>query len=212
MGSSGKRWRLVVRSPLSAESSGTHEADESDERATAYRRPCRNLPAVSALQRGWGGREMIEEILAAWRINNRINFRLIERISDAGMRCTLSKRGGRNVVRQFAHLHYVRVYHLKKRAKPLAKGLRVFATHEEPDRQTLTAALNDSSRQVEQWFRLASEGKPGIRTLKRGLIPTVAYLISHESHHRGNILLTLKQSGHPVDSRTRYSIWDWDRV
>jgi uncharacterized damage-inducible protein DinB len=155
---------------------------------------------------------MIEEIVEAWRINNRINLRLIERISDAGMGCTLSQRGGRNVVRQFAHLQYVRVFQLKRRAKALAHGARIFATHEEPDRRTLVAALQDSSQRIEQWFRLAAEGAPGVRTVKRGLVPTLAYLIAHESHHRGSILLTLKQCGHPVEATTRYAIWDWDRI
>ena len=61
--------------------------------------------------------DMTDQILEALRINNRINLRLIERISDEGMRCTLSKRGSRNVVRQFAHLHYVRV-HLPREPPP----------------------------------------------------------------------------------------------
>lgn len=155
---------------------------------------------------------MIEETVEAWRINHRINLRLIDSISDEGMRCTLSKRGGRNVVRQFTHLQYVRVYQLKRRAKHLAKGAHTFETHDEPDRDTLKAALEDSSNRIEQWIRLAAEGSPKVRTMKRGLVPTVAYLISHESHHRGSILLTLKECGHPVDKETRYAIWDWNQV
>jgi len=117
---------------------------------------------------------MIEQIIEAWRINNRINLRLIKSISDTGMRCTLSTRGGRNVVRQFAHLQYVRVFQLTRRAKQLAKGARTFATHDEPDCATLTEAIQDSSQRIEQWIRLASEKAPGIRTFKRGLVPTVS--------------------------------------
>jgi uncharacterized damage-inducible protein DinB len=156
--------------------------------------------------------EHVDELVAAWMTNHRINARLLDRIDEAGLRCTLSKRGGRTVARQFAHLHYVRIYHLKHRAKALAAGARIFATEEEPDRKELLAALHDSTRRIERWIRLAGEGASGVRTCKRGLVQNVAYFVAHESHHRGNILLTLKQCGHPVESKTRYAIWDWDRV
>ena len=107
---------------------------------------------------------------------------------------------------------YVRVLQLQSRARALAKGARTFATHDEPDKKTLKAALEDSSRRIEEWLRLAAEGAKGVRTFKRGLVQTLAYLVAHESHHRGSILLTLKQCGHALDSTTRYAIWDWDRV
>jgi hypothetical protein len=79
---------------------------------------------------------MIEELLEAWRTNNRINLFLIDQISDEGMACTLSKRGGRDVVRQFAHLHNVRLWHLENRAKELAAGLYKFETDERPDHES----------------------------------------------------------------------------
>lgn len=152
---------------------------------------------------------MTDQILEAWRINNRVNLLLIDHISDAGMRCTLSRRGGRNVVRQLAHVHNNRIWHLTRRAKRLATGAH---TYDEPDRRTITAALQDSSQRVEELIRLASSKSPGIRTLKRGLVPYIGYFIAHESHHRGNIMLTLKQCGHGLDKKTQYAIWDWDRI
>ena len=155
---------------------------------------------------------MLDEILEAWRINNRVNLRLLDGISDEGLRCTLSKRGGRTVGRQLGHVHNVRIWHLERRAKALAVGASLFATKDEPDRASLAAALADSSSRVEAFIRAASEGRRGVRTSKRGLIPNVAYFISHESHHRGSILLTLKQCGHPVSREISFGIWDWDRL
>jgi uncharacterized damage-inducible protein DinB len=40
----------------------------------------------------------------------------------------------------------------------------------------------------------------------------LAYFVAHESHHRGNILLMLKQCGHRIDSGASYAIWDWDKM
>lgn len=155
---------------------------------------------------------MTESLLEAWRTNQRVNLRLIDGIREAGMRCTLSRRGGRNVIRQFAHLQYVRAYQLRNRAKPLAEGIRIFDTYEEPDRAVVREALEDSSERIAEWVRRASEGARGYRTLSKGAAATIGYLIAHESHHRGAILLTLKVCGEPVDRRIRDGIWDWDRI
>lgn len=154
---------------------------------------------------------MIEELLEAWRTNNRINLFLIDQISDEGMACTLSKRGGRDVVRQFAHLHNVRLWHLENRAKELAAGLYKFETDERPDREFLKTCLQASADRVEQFIREVAAGHPKFRTFKKGIVNHVAYFIAHESHHRGSILLTLKQCGHKVDQATAYAIWDWDK-
>ncbi len=35
----------------------------------------------------------------------------------------------------------------------------------------------------------------------------LSYFLAHDAHHRGNILLTLKLSGHKVDTDTQYGIW-----
>ena len=89
---------------------------------------------------------MTDQVLETWQINNRINLRLIDRISDAGMRSTLSRRGGRNVVRQFVRLHNVCMWHLSRRAKPLMSGAHTSATDDEFDRRGLAATLESHHR------------------------------------------------------------------
>ena len=47
---------------------------------------------------------MNQQIIETWYINNRVNLMLIDAITIEGMNCTLSKRVGRNVALQFAHI------------------------------------------------------------------------------------------------------------
>jgi len=153
----------------------------------------------------------MDDLLEAWRTHNRINLYLFDRITDDGMRSTLSTRGGRDVARQFAHMHDVRLYHLEKRAPDLAKGLAPFRSNEHPDRATVRAALVASGEAIEAFLAGLAAGEKRRKGFKKGIATTLAYLVSHESHHRGSILLTLKVSGHKVSQDTAYALWDWDR-
>jgi uncharacterized damage-inducible protein DinB len=156
--------------------------------------------------------DIIDQMLEAWRTNNRINLFLIDRISDEGLRCSLSTRGGRDVARQFAHMHDVRVWALQTRAKELSAGLKVFASKHSPDRNVLKSALNASCDAVGLFLTDLIGEKPKRRGSRKGWISHLSYFIAHESHHRGSILLTLKQSSHNLDQETRYAIWNWDKM
>ncbi|MHA1944166.1 MAG: DinB family protein [Candidatus Thorarchaeota archaeon] len=153
----------------------------------------------------------VKEILEALRTNNRINLFLIDKISAPGMKCTLSKRGGRDVALQFAHMHNNRVWHLQKRAKDLSVGLKVFPSKVTPSKAELKKALTASQRALETFFTDLVTGKAKRRGFRKGVATSLAYFVAHESHHRGSILLTLKESGHALKQAAAYAIWDWDR-
>jgi len=155
---------------------------------------------------------MLDDLLEAWRTNHRINLYLIEHISNDGMKCSLSKRGGRDVARQFAHLHNVRLYHLEKRARDLAAGLVKFESKVSPTKTQLKNAMIASSLAIEKLFAGVTAGEPKRRGFKKGVSTMLAYFVAHESHHRGNILLTIKECGHNLSQAERYTIWDWDRI
>lgn len=155
---------------------------------------------------------MNKELLEAWRTNNRINLLLVERISAAGMGCTLSKRGGRGVAGEFAHIHNNRVWQLQKRAKDLAKGLVIFEPKTQPTKAALKKALTASGTATGDFLSDVLAGRSKRRGFKKGVFTTLAYFIAHESHHRGRILLTLKVSGETLDRDTQMTIWGWDQI
>ena len=68
-----------------------------------------------------------------------------------------------------------------------------------------------STKRIETFLGDIFEGKPKRRGFKKGIFTTLSYLVAHESHHRGSILLTLKQCGHGIDNATRSGLWGWDQ-
>ena len=154
---------------------------------------------------------MREELLEAWMTNHRINVCLLEDLTDEGLGSTLSARGGRDVARQFAHLHNVRIWHLEKRAKDLADGLETFESKYSPSKPELLDALAGSTDAVGTFLVDVLEGVPKRRGFKKGIFTTLAYFVAHESHHRGSILLTLKQCGHMPPKNVVYGLWGWDQ-
>ena len=78
---------------------------------------------------------MLEQLVESWQINHRVTLKLLKALSDNALLSTLSTRGGRDVARQLAHAHEVRLMlaeltsktnrEAKLAAKKFAEGRRM---------------------------------------------------------------------------------------
>jgi uncharacterized damage-inducible protein DinB len=83
----------------------------------------------------------------------------------------------------------------------------------------LLAALKRSSRGVEALlaFGVAAGGHvpPSKRYVWRNLpldVPHIlTYLVAHEGHHRGQIVMLARQLGHRLPSDVTAGLWHWTR-
>lgn len=148
-----------------------------------------------------------KEIIDTWNINNRINLFMLEAIPTEAL-SDVSASKGRNVAQQFAHLHNVRLMWLKVSGPELMEGLEKIEKEVAADKKLLTRSLKESGNAMEALFKKAvADGK--VKGFKPHVTAFLGYILAHESHHRGQIALSLKQSGHTLDKKIAYGIWEW---
>lgn len=151
---------------------------------------------------------MEDQFVETWQIHNRINLYLLDAIPDAAL-ASVSSSKGRSVGEQFGHIHDVRLMWLKAAAPELLEGLEKYPKEAANDKARLKQALTRSGEAIEALLKKAFAAGGRVKNFKPHATAFLGYLISHESHHRGHIGLTLKQTGHPLDKKTAFGLWEW---
>ena len=146
-------------------------------------------------------------LIETWHISNRINLYLLDGIEEAHLN-DLSASKGRDVGNQLAHMHNVRLMWLKASAPDLLDGQIKIEKETPISKELLRNRLTESATAIAALLEKGlAEGR--IKNFKPHPTAFFGYMIAHESHHRGQIVLTLKQAGHPVDKKVQFGIWEW---
>jgi len=159
-----------------------------------------------------------ESLLDAWRICDRATALLVESLPDDAWPLALSSAPRRAVRNVAVHLHNCRGLWLKS----LGQGAGIAApANLDPKSATRARTVAALGRSGEAILRLLRAGIgnggdfPGVASafhygaMPRNAFLFCAYALSHEAHHRGQLLVMARQLGHRLPQPVVNALWQW---
>ncbi len=147
--------------------------------------------------------------------SDQINQLLIEHLDPAAW--TAKPPGGvRTIAAIFTHMHNVRSKWVRLTAPQLQAPAQLKRGSCTPEQAR--AALAESAARCTEMLAASSEGS--ITTFRRdgwaAAWPTglemLCYMLAHEAHHRGQVLLLAHQLGSPLLKDVADGIWNWEKL
>lgn len=160
---------------------------------------------------------MTSTLLDPWRTCARVTAFLVERLPDEVWDARVPDVPRKTVRSLVAHLHDNRCRWLKQVGALVGVAVPARIGRERVTRDQVLAALRESDgRMMEMFGALLDRG--GVlpdfpwRNVPLDLEHFIAYHVSHEAHHRGQIVLVSRQLGHRLPSAVTHGLWQWRRL
>jgi uncharacterized damage-inducible protein DinB len=163
--------------------------------------------------------DLCQVLVESYAVNERMNQIILEHLDHAAWRASVPGPKVRTIAAIFTHVHNIR-----------RKWLRLSAPHLKLpvplDRASCTqkqgrAALAESAAGCSRMIAEAlSASTSGVHLFRRdgwakpwpAGAAMVAYMISHEAHHRGQVCMLAHQLGFPLPIEAASGIWGWERL
>ena len=149
--------------------------------------------------------------------NERMNQMIIEGLDPAAWNAKPPGKG-RSIAAIFTHVHNVRTKWVRLTAPHLKVPRQLQRTHCTP--KQARAGLAESASCCAEMLAEALGGEGRARKFVRDgwarpwpVGPEMlCYMISHEAHHRGQVLMLAHQMGFPLPNKVMYGIWNWEKL
>jgi uncharacterized damage-inducible protein DinB len=158
-------------------------------------------------------------LLAAWRTSNRVTMRLIQRLPPGLWDVAVPGVPRRTIRAIAAHLHNARCMWVRTLGREHGVAPPARVDHRRVTPRQLVAALKRSSTGIEALLELGFAASGEVppsrgyvwRNLSLDVAHVLTYFVAHEAHHRGQIVMVARQTGHRLPTTTTGGLWQWKR-
>jgi len=149
--------------------------------------------------------------------NERMNQTLIEHLDPAAWKARPPGKV-RTIAAIFTHMHNVRSKWIRLTAPHLGVPTLLNRAHCTPEQAR--AGLAESAARCGEMLAEALSGDSRIEIFRRdSLAPPwpagvemLCYMLAHEAHHRGQVVMLAHQLGFPLPYKASDGIWNWEKL
>jgi uncharacterized damage-inducible protein DinB len=152
--------------------------------------------------------DVTASLLADYSASARINQYLVERLHPSLWRAKLPGERVRTIAALVAHMHNCALIYLRRAAPtvPVPPEVDRFSVTQKQAARVLGAKRKAVLRIVADC--LHGNGRVGGWTNGNAAM-FLTYYMSHDAHHRGQIVAMARLLGHPVSTKTMSGMWQW---
>ncbi|WP_350293966.1 DinB family protein [uncultured Croceitalea sp.] len=146
-----------------------------------------------------------KDLIHSWDLNNKVTLYLLDNIESEWLPTKINGKG-RSIGEQFLHINNIRSFWIGKVDQKIDLKLdKKYANN----KKQLFDALQKSSGKMNDTLSKIFE-QESIKGYNPHPGAFFAQMIAHESHHRGQILATVKRNDLKIDKSVNFGMWNWN--
>lgn len=145
------------------------------------------------------------DLIDSWHLSNKVTLYLLDNIEKEWLPAKLQEKG-RSIGEQFVHINNIRSFWIGKVGEKV--DLKIGKKYSN-NKEQLHAALDHSANKMAEMLNQTFEQEK-IKGYKPHPIAFFSQMIAHESHHRGQIMVTIVRNSFKISKSVNFGLWNWN--
>lgn len=153
-----------------------------------------------------------QPVIETWITNNEVTVFLIKNLPDSLLDEKVPGYKRKTIRMILGHLHNCRCMWIKRTGPQFGIDPPSPVDRYNVSKKEILEALDQSSLAITSILEEGLKNDRSFEGFYRDVFHFNTYLISHEAHHRGQIIMLATQLGYDLEDEVKYGVWKWNSI